>query len=424
MDDISNPKEFARSQRKRFNKTRDYRYGGKVGGHSVHQRPEHGECHYRNSFTSRPEKITKTNFMSREKSRLMKKAELILPIEELLNTKFNSKNEINLNKKKRWELIEEFKSPEVIAETENPTGKKLPFSKWDDVAVEQKIYGIADNWTVADLHSCVDYQKKNKGFEPRYVQDRFWENIKKTNKLKEYLDMTEIHPESMKEYERLDFKVNARYRYRFGDSPFLQLHGKSDETAFDEVTLTFPQEVEVFGVGTGSVKVNPGGVSWKDVDKLFDCWITHYNLFYKPESNCKWMPLKVVFEGNITANGENVNRVRDPETNALGLKLKELKIKPLAKAFHHKKLFRAKVYGKIVNEKENSNALRGGTFVGTAITVSTTDPEAAKSKFSKKTVNGGSWYYSSEQQRIAEREIKARANIANISKTMDVVLKP
>merc|ERR1712098_245180 len=134
-----------------------------------------------------------------------------------------------------------------------------------------------------------------------------------------------------------------------------------------------------------------------------------------PESSSKWIPLKEVFEGNSSANVENVNRIRNPETNALGLKLIELKIKPLRQGFHHKKLFRAKVYGQIVNEKKNSNALRGGTFVGTIITVSRTDPEAEKSKITKHTLKNYGWKRYRDQQRIAEKQIEARTNIANIS---------
>jgi len=367
-----NPKSHAQTKRKKFQKRRDYRYGG-VGGHSVHKNGEyHGDKFYgwhNGRWNENGTIERKFVNMPGKKAQLMKQLGMKLPFEEKLGLDFGST--VSLDKKKRWETI-----PEEL-EKMNLSAK----AEWSEQGELRQAYGVEDDWTIDELLSAYDYQQKvDKKFQPQWVKDRHFYSMQKKQKQKKKNDL-ENWPKRLLKYERLHGVVSTRRQ----NVSTLRSRGLCSLTAswehtpdiflchdHDYIQVEFKQPVRVVAVGTkGMFK------SWRSDEPHQNYYVTKYKIQYKPQEG-KYMGLGK-FNGNSNALTEHINDIADPHTGKVGLVVTGIRIVPARGGFIGQKRLRVAIYGETVkldsgeDIKFHEASLRTNKFEGTTVTISSED---------------------------------------------------
>jgi len=386
-----NPKSHAQTKRKKFQKRRDYRYGG-VGGHSVHKQGEyhgdklHGWQHSRWDLEKGTVERRFVN-MPGKKAELMQQLGMKLPLEDKLGLRLDG-SMVSLNKKKRWETV-----PEEM-EKMNLTAK----AEWSERGEKKQVYGVQDDWTIDELVSAYDYQKKvNKNFQPEWVKDRHFHSMQQKQKRKKKNEL-ETWPKRLLKYERLHGVVSTqRQNASAVGSRGLCSMGSWERTHdiflaqdHDYIQVEFKQPVRVVAIGTkGMLKLSYSGTKWNR-EPFQNHYVTKYKIQYKPQGG-KYMGLGK-FNGNSNALIEHINDIVDPHTGEVGLILTGIRIVPARGGFIGKKRLRVAIYGEIVkldseeDIKFNETSLRTKKFEGTTVTISSEDRSKTE-KLPRKTKN-------------------------------------
>lgn len=394
-----NPKHHAKTKRKKFQSRRDYRYGGKIGGHStVKNYSAHEDRKYGfNCWGSTPDSGVSRQFknMPGRKAELMKQAGMRLPFEQKLGIDMSGPA-ISLDKKKRWETI-----PEAL-EKMNPAAK----SEYDEAGSNMEVYGIKDDWTIDELVSAIDYQAKiDDTFKPTWVKDRHYYSMQKRYKYRKR-SLEDTWPKHLLKYDRLKpsskttgvLYGNASWRY------CSEWNGDTKKRSYLQVEFSTPVRLVAIGSKGERTFIRP------ERESVGRAYVKQYRIQYKNGDD--YIGLPKTFTANKDADTEVTNNIQDPTTGKLGLEITGIRIVPVNKrsGYHYLKSMRIALYGEYLEDgvvdPPGDGGLRQETFEGTIVTLEKKDCKKKK-EFPRKTKSpqySPEWRYSKPTNRRARED--------------------
>jgi len=388
-----NPKSHAQTKRRKFQSRRDYRYGGKTGGHStVKQYWAHmdGRRHVGDGREKTPDSEIYRSFrnMHGRKAQLMREVGMKLPFEQELGIDMGTPPwaKLSLDKKRRWETI-----PEAL-EKMNLAAK----SEYTEYASNYEVYGVKDDWTIDELVRAREYQEKiDETFKPTWVKDRHYYAMQKRYNEKQQ-SSAESWPKHLMKYDRLKPSIHSG-GIVCGNCRWHNCHPWGTQFTDKYLQAEFSSPVRIVAIGTKGEKC------WHTSGRGY---VKQYRIQYKNGGD--YIGITKIFQANRDIDTEVTNNIEDPSTGKLGLEVTGIRIIPVNKpkhGYHLVKAMRVALYGEYLEEdvveQPGDGGLRQDKFEGTVVTLEKMDSKKKK-EFPRKTKSpqwSPEWKYSKPRNR-------------------------